>query len=109
MYVRFRLTRHVRTETSEIYILWAEENQIGGLQLHYAGETVYAEGVFVLDLSGTSEEELLAQIGEDVVNPYLPPMDRADFIQYVFRGELIASHSESEYQADHLEIEDEEE
>jgi len=105
MYVRFRLTRHVRTETSEIYIVWEEGNQIGWLHLHYAGETVYATVILEVDLSVTSEEELLAQIEEEIVDSYLPRMDRADFIRYVFRAELIGSHSESGY----LEIEDEEE
>jgi hypothetical protein len=94
MYIRFRLLRKVRTQSSEIYEIWEEEDQIGVLHLHYAGETVYAAVILQVDLSVTSEEELLDQLEQEIVNSYLPPMDRADFIQHVFRAELIGEHSD---------------
>ena len=105
MDARFRFTRLVRTQSSEIYLIWEEENRVGQLDLHYAGETVHATLILEADLSVTSEEELLTQIDEDVVSSYLPSFDRTDFLVTVFRGEEISSYTDS----GNLEPEDEEE
>lgn len=95
MDARFRFTRLVRTQSSEIYLIWEEENRVGQLDLHYAGETIHATLILEADLSVTSEEELLTQVDEDVVASYLPSFDRADFLVTVFRGEEISSYTDS--------------
>ena len=95
MDARFRFTRLVRTKSSEIYLIWEEENRVGQLDLHYAGETVHATMILETDLSVTSEEELLTQIDEDIVSSYLPSFDRTDFLVTVFRGEEISSYTDS--------------
>jgi hypothetical protein len=105
MDARFRFTRLVRTQASEIYLIWEEGNRVGQLDLHYANETVYATVILEADLSVTSEEELLAQIDDDIVVSYLPRFDRTDFVVTVFRGEEISSYTDS----GNLEPEDEEE
>jgi hypothetical protein len=106
MDARFRFTRLVRTNSSEIYLIWEEENRVGQLDLHYAGETIHATLILEADLSVTSEEELLTQIDEDIVASYLPSFDRSDFLVTVFRGEEISSYTDS---GGALETEDEEE
>jgi hypothetical protein len=95
MEARFRFTRVVRTKSSEIYMIWEEENRVGQLDLHYQGETVYATMILEADLSVTSEEELLTQIDDDIVSSYLPHFDREDFVVTVFRGEEISSYTDS--------------
>ncbi|MCC2671933.1 MAG: hypothetical protein K0Q72_4404 [Armatimonadetes bacterium] len=95
MDARFRFTRLVRTQSSEIYLIWEEENRVGQLDLHYQGETIYATMILETDLSVTSEEELLTQIDDDVVASYLPSFDRTDFVVTVFRGEEISSYTDS--------------
>jgi hypothetical protein len=95
MDARFRFTRLVRTQTSEIYLIWEEENRVAQLDLHYAGETIHATLILEADLSVTSEEELLTQIDEEVVSSYLPNFDRSDFLVTVFRGEEISSYTDS--------------
>lgn len=95
MDARFRFTRLVRTQSSEIYLIWEEENRVGQLDLHYQGETIYATMILEADLSVTSEEELLTQIDDDVVASYLPSFDRTDFVVTVFRGEEISSYTDS--------------
>ena len=92
---RFRLTRLVRTQSSEIYLIWEEENRVGQIDLHYANETVHATLILEADLSVTSEEELLGQVDEDIVSSYLPSFDRQDFLVTVFRGEEISSYTDS--------------
>jgi hypothetical protein len=106
MDARFRFTRLVRTQSSEIYLIWEEENRVGQLDLHYAGETIHATLILESDLSVTSEEELLTQVDEDVVASYLPSFDRTDFLVTVFRGEEISSYTDS---GGTLETEEEEE
>ena len=92
---RFRLTRLVRTNSSEIYLIWEENNRVGQLDLHYAQDTIHATLILETDLSVTSEEELLTQIDEDIVSSYLPSFERDDFLVTVFRGEEISSYTDS--------------
>jgi hypothetical protein len=92
---RFRLTRLVRTRSSEIYLIWEDNNRVGQLDLHYAQDTIHATLILETDLSVTSEEELLTQIDEDIVSSYLPSFERDDFLVTVFRGEEISSYTDS--------------
>lgn len=93
---RFRLTRLVRTNSSEIYLIWEENNRVGQVDLHYAHDTIHATLILEADLSVTSEEELLTQIDEDIVSAYLPSFERDDFLVTVFRGEEISSYTDSQ-------------
>ncbi len=93
---RFRLTRLVRTNSSEIYLIWEENNRVGQLDLHYANETIHATLILETDLSVSSEEELLTQIDEDIVSSYMPSFDRNDLLVTVFRGEEISSYTDSQ-------------
>ncbi len=101
---RFRLTRLVRTNSSEIYLIWEEQNRVAQLDLHYAADTIHATLILESDLSVTSEEELLSQIDEEIVTSYLPNFERNDFIVTVFRGEEISSYTDS----GHLDTDEEE-
>lgn len=92
---RFRLTRLVRTRTSEIYLIWEEGNRVGQVDLHYANDSIYATVILESDLSVASEEELLTQIDEDLVTSYLPTYERSDFLVSVFRGEEISNYTDS--------------
>src|SRR5688572_7314885 len=93
---RFRLTRLVRTTSSEIYLIWEENNRVGQLDLHYANETIHATLILEADLSVSSEEELLTQIDEDIVSSYMPSFDRNDLLVTVFRGEEISSYTDAQ-------------
>ena len=92
---RYRLSRLVRTQSSEIYLVWEEDRRVGQLDLHYAHDTIHATLVLEADLPVSTEEELLAQIDEDIVSSYLPSFDREDFLVTVFRGEEISSYTDS--------------
>lgn len=93
---RFRLTRLVRTNSSEIYLIWEDNNRVGQVDLHFAHDTIHATLILESDLSVTSEEELLTQIDEDIVSSYLPSFERDDFLVTVFRGEEISSYTDSQ-------------
>jgi len=92
---RYRLSRLVRTQSSEIYLVWEEDRRVGQLDLHFAHDTIHATLVLEADLPVSTEEELLAQIDEDIVSSYLPSFDREDFLVTVFRGEEISSYTDS--------------
>ena len=94
---RYRLSRLVRTQSSEIFLIWEEDRRIGQLDLHYAIEsrTVHATLVLEADLPVSVEEELLAQIDDDIVSSYLPSFEREDFLVTVFRGEEISNYTDS--------------
>jgi hypothetical protein len=91
---RFKLTRLVRTQTSEIYLIWEDDKRTGQVDLHYAHDTIHATIVFETDMTVADEEELLAQIDDDIVSSYLPRFDREDFVAHVFRGEEISRYTD---------------
>ena len=91
----FKLTRLVRTQTSEIYLIWDDDRRIGQLDLHYAHDTIHGTLILENDLSIEQEEGLIAQIDDDVVHAYLPSFDREDFLITVFRGEEISNYTDS--------------
>ena len=86
--------------------MWEEDRRIGQLDLHYAHDTIHATLVLEADLPVNTEEELLAQIDEDIVSSYLPSFDREDFLVTVFRGEEISSYTDSSGALDDMEDED---
>ena len=100
---RYRLSRLVRTTSSEIFLVWEEDRRIGQLDLHYAQDTIHATLVLEADLTPELEEELLSQIDEDIVSSYLPSFDREDFLVTVFRGEEISSYTDSSGALDDME------
>jgi len=96
----FKLSRLVRTVSSEIYVIWEDDRRIGQVHLHYAHDTIHASLLLEVELSVTEEEQLLAAIDEDVVSSYLPSFEREDLLVTVFRAEEISSFS---YQSDQME------
>lgn len=92
---RYRLSRLVRTQSSEVFLIWEEDRRIGQLDLHYAHTTIHATLVLEADLPVNTEEELLSQIDDDIVSSYLPSFEREDFLVTVFRGEEISTYNDS--------------
>jgi hypothetical protein len=91
----YKMTRLVRTQTSEIYLIWEDDRRIGQLDLHYAHDTIHGTLILEADLSVEQEEGLIAQIDDDIVHAYLPSFDREDFLITVFRGEEISNYTDS--------------
>ena len=91
----FKLSRLVRTVSSEIYVIWEGEKRVGQLHLHFAHYTVHVTLMLETDLSLSQEEELLAIVDEDIVSSYLPSFEREEMLVTVFRGEEISAFSYS--------------
>ncbi len=103
---RYRLSRLVRTQSSEIFLIWEDDRRIGQLDLHYAHTTIHATLLLEADLPVNTEEELLSQIDDDIVSSYLPSFEREDFLVTVFRGEEISTYNDSSGALDDMEEED---
>lgn len=103
---RFKLTRLVRTQSSEIYLVWDGEKRVGQIDIHYAQDTIHATVIFEADLTVQEEEELLTQIDDDIVSSYLPRFEREDFVAHVFRGEEISRYTDCSGAMDDLDEED---
>jgi hypothetical protein len=103
---RFKLTRLVRTQASEIYLVWDGERRVGQVDIHFAHDTIHATVIFEADLTVSEEEELLAQIDDDVVSSYLPRFEREDFVAHVFRGEEISRYTDCSGPMEDLDDED---
>ena len=104
----FRLSRLVRTASSEIYIIWDGESRVGQIHLHYAHDTIHAALLLESDLTVPEEEDLLEMIDDDIVSSYLPSFEREDLLVTVFRAEEISSFSYASGDIDNLGPEDEE-
>jgi hypothetical protein len=98
----------VRTVSSEIYVIWEGERRVGQLHLHFAHYTIHVTLMLEVDISLTEEEELLAQIDEDIVSSYLPSFEREEMLVTIFRGEEVSSFSYSPSGMDDIDEEDEE-
>ena len=92
---RFKMTRLVRTQTSEIYLIWEDERRIGQIDLHYAHDTIHGTLILETDLDRDLEGELIGQIDDDIVHAYLPSYDREDFLITVFRGDEIGQYNDN--------------
>lgn len=89
----FRLSRVVRTVSSEIYVIWEGERRIGQLHLHFAHYTIHLTLIFEVDVPLAGEEQLLAEIDDQIVSSYLPSFEREEMLVTVFRGEEVSSFS----------------
>jgi hypothetical protein len=76
---RFRLVRVLRTLSSEIYLVWRDEQRIGQIDIHYTASSVQADVC------------LESPLDEDVVSSHLPSFDREQFIITIFVGREIDS------------------
>lgn len=89
-----RLNRLVRTESSEIYLIWRNNERVGQVDIHYASATIYATLLLEGDFAPEQEEALIARIDEDVVSSYMPRFERDDFVVHVFRAEEVGRYTD---------------
>jgi hypothetical protein len=88
---RFRLVRVLRTLSSEIYLVWRDEQRIGQIDIHYTASSVQADVCLESPLDEPERDALLRQLDEDVVSSHLPSFEREQFIITIFVGREIDS------------------
>jgi hypothetical protein len=99
-----RLVRVVRTQSSEVFILWQDDVRLGQVDIHYGFDIINATLILEKDLDPDQQADLVDLIDQDVVSSHLPQFAREDFLVTVFRGTELESFSDGE-----PEVEDEDE
>lgn len=99
-----KLVRVVRTDTSEVYIIWQNDVRLGQVDLHLGMDLIHATLIIEKDLTPEQQADLVDQIDQDVASSHLPQFAREDFLVTVFKGAELESFSDGE-----PEIEDDEE
>ena len=95
-----KLVRVVRTETSEVYIVWQDDNRLGQVDIHYGPDLIHATLILEKDLDAEQQADLVEQIDQDVISSHLPQFAREDFLVTVFRGTELESFSDGEPEVD---------
>jgi len=90
----YRLTRLVRTLSSEVYLIWQGTRRVGQVDLHYAADSVHATMVLEPDVNGEAEAALIRQLDREVVSSHLENYERDDFLVTVYRGNETTSYSD---------------
>ena len=75
-----RLVRVVRTESSEVFILWQDDVRLGQVDLHYGWDIVHATLILEKDLDENAQSELVELIDQDVVSSHLPALFARGFL-----------------------------
>jgi hypothetical protein len=95
-----KLVRVVRTDTSEVYIIWQDDTRLGQVDIHYGYDLIHATLVLEKDLTPEQQGDLVDQIDQDIVSSHLPQFAREDFLVTVFRGTEMESFSDGEPDVD---------
>jgi hypothetical protein len=91
-----KLVRVVRTDTSEVYIVWQDDARLGQVDIHYGYDLVHATLMLEKDLTADQQADLVDQLDQDIVSSHLPQFAREDFLVTVFRGSELESFSDGE-------------
>ena len=89
----FSFERETRTPQSEVFVIEADGDEVGRVDLHYAGSTAYATLCVPADFDDDAIEELIGEIDERLVMSWDPLRD--DFIVTVWSGREVGVFSES--------------
>jgi len=87
----FRLVRLLRTLSSEIYVMWRDDQRIGQADVHFADNSIQANLFLESALDEEEQNDLIRQLDDDIVSSYLPSFDRDQFIVTIFIGQEIDS------------------
>ena len=103
----YNFERETRTPQSEAFVIEMDGDEIGRVDLHYAGSTAYATLCVPADFGDDAIEDLIGEIDERLVMSWEPLRD--DFIVTVWAGREVGVFSESGDDDDEDEDDDDEE
>jgi hypothetical protein len=89
----YSFEREVRTPQSETFVIEADGDEVGRVDLHYAGATCYATLCVPGDFDDETIETLIGEIDERLVMSWEPLRD--DFIVTVWSGREVGVFSET--------------
>ena len=91
-----KFVRVVRTDSSEVFIIWQDDTRLGQVDVHLGYDLVHATLVLEKDLDAEGQAELVEQIDQDIVSSHLPRFTREDFLVTVFRGNELEPFADGE-------------
>ena len=89
---RFQFEREIRTPHSESFIIEADNNEIGRVDIHYTADLAHATLCVPEDFSEDDIQELIGDIDERLVMTAEP--FREDFVVTVWLGRQAGVYSE---------------
>ena len=89
---RFQFEREIRTPHSESFIIEADDNEIGRVDIHYTADLAHATLCVPEDFSEDSIQELIGDIDERLV--MTAEAFREDFVVTVWIGRQAGVYSE---------------
>ncbi len=92
-----RFERTVRTESSEIFVIYGGARRVGRVDLHFGRFEVHGTLLLDVDLTDDELQQLIDQIDEELVQTHDP--EREDFLVTVFKGEELGFYSD-EYEGE---------
>lgn len=102
-----RFVRVVRTESSEVFLIWQEDERLGQVDLHYGWDLIHATLVLEKELTSEQQAELVDLLDQEVVSSHLPRFTREDFLVTVFWGRELEPFSDGPDEGDFDDEEDE--
>ena len=103
-----KFVRVVRTDSSEVFIIWQDDTRLGQVDVHLGYDLVHATLILEKDLDAEQQADLVEQIDQDVVSSHLPRFTREDFLVTVFRGTELEPFADGEPDVEDDEENDEE-
>lgn len=101
-----RFVRVVRTESSEVYLIWQEESRLGQVDLHFGWDLIHATLIIEKDLTNDQQAELVDCLDQEIVSSHLPRFSREDFLVTVFRARELDPFSDGPDEDDFEDDED---
>lgn len=93
-----RLTRVVRTLTSEIHLAWDGDARVAQIDIHYGPDVIHATVILERDMTREEIDSLVEQVDSDIVASYLQDYERENLLVSVFRGEEVLTTSDEDLQ-----------
>ena len=89
-----RLARVVRTQSSEVYLIWEDDVRLGQVDLHFGPDLIHATLILERELNPEQQADLIDQLDQEVVSSHLPRFGREDFLVTVFQGRELEPFSD---------------
>ena len=99
---RYRFERETRTPHSESFVVVADDNEFGRVDIHYAPDIVNATLCVPDDASEDDIQDLIGEIDERLVMSWEPLRD--DFIVTVWAGREVGVFSETGEEEDEEDV-----
>ena len=94
----YQLERECRTPYSEAYLITADDERVGRVDIHFTPSIVYATLCVGENIAADAIQDLIDTIDEELVMS--ADVARDDFIVTVYQGQEVGVYSDEEFDED---------